>query len=163
MATEGPDHGELDRVRTRVVSGLLRELDPVIVRVLELAKFELIHERAELLAELPDRLAALPDDAVTAAAGRLRDSGQPCSSSSPGAAMTATTAHAVPELTRPRRPRKNSVAERTIASGLRIVAVRKAGVPLVEQPGCVPVLGSGTTHRPRKSVGGHHAHRCRRL
>jgi hypothetical protein len=55
---------------------LLRELDPVIVRVLELAKFELIHERAELLAELPDRLAALPDDAVAAAAGRLRDSGR---------------------------------------------------------------------------------------
>jgi predicted Zn-dependent peptidase len=76
LANEGPERGELDRVRTRVASGLLRELDPVIVRVLELAKFELIHERAELLAELPDRLAALPDDAVSAAAGRLRDSGR---------------------------------------------------------------------------------------
>jgi hypothetical protein len=46
------------------------------VRVLELAKFELIHERAELLAELPDRLAAVPEDAVSAAATRLRDSGR---------------------------------------------------------------------------------------
>jgi predicted Zn-dependent peptidase len=76
LANEGPELGELDRVRARVASGLLRELDPVTVRVLELAKFELIHERAELLAELPDRLAAVPEDAVSAAATRLRDSGR---------------------------------------------------------------------------------------
>jgi predicted Zn-dependent peptidase len=66
--------------------------------------------------------------------------------------MTATTAHAVPALTRPRRPRKNSVAERTIASGLRIVAVRKAGVPLVETRLRIPFLGSGTPHPARASL-----------
>jgi predicted Zn-dependent peptidase len=76
LAKVGPEPGELDRVRARVASGLLRELDPVIVRALELAKFELIHEQAELLGELPDRLAALSDDTVSGAASRLRDSGR---------------------------------------------------------------------------------------
>ena len=40
--TDGLDAGELDRVRTRLVSVLLRELDAVISRTLEFAKFELI-------------------------------------------------------------------------------------------------------------------------
>jgi zinc protease len=76
VASHGLDPGELDRVRTRIASGLLRELDPVTVRVLELAKFELIHGRAELLAELPARLAAVPDEAVALAAAALRDTGR---------------------------------------------------------------------------------------
>ncbi|WP_375491433.1 M16 family metallopeptidase, partial [uncultured Jatrophihabitans sp.] len=71
IAEEGLARGELDRVRTRLVSVLLRECDAVISRTLELAKFELIHGRAELLAELPDRLAAVSVDDVRAAAGAL--------------------------------------------------------------------------------------------
>jgi hypothetical protein len=59
-------------VRTRVVSVLLRELDAVIDRTLELAKFELVHGRAELIAELPGRLAAVGDDDLRAAAAALR-------------------------------------------------------------------------------------------
>ena len=59
-------------MRTRLVSVLLRDLDAVISRTLELAKFELIHGRAELIAELPARLAAVTEDAVRAAAGALR-------------------------------------------------------------------------------------------
>lgn len=76
VASNGLETGELDRVRTRIASGLLREVDPVIVRVLELAKFELIYERAELLAELPARLTALDDAAVASAAAALRDGGR---------------------------------------------------------------------------------------
>ncbi|TAM90185.1 MAG: insulinase family protein [Jatrophihabitans sp.] len=76
VAEQGPDGGELERVRTRLASVLFRELDPVISRGLEFAKFELVHGRAELVSELPQRLAAVPPDAVRAAAARLRDSGR---------------------------------------------------------------------------------------
>lgn len=38
----------------------------------------------------------------------------------------------VPGLARPRKPRAPSVAERVLPSGLRVVAVRRASVPLVQ-------------------------------
>ena len=72
VAQDGLEKGELDRVRARLVSVLFRELDAVISRTLEFAKFELIHGRAELIAELPERLAAVTDDDVRAAAAKLR-------------------------------------------------------------------------------------------
>jgi zinc protease len=72
VADDGLEPGELDRVRTRLVSVLLRDLDAVISRTLEFAKFELLHGRAELIAELPARLAAVTDDDVKAAASTLR-------------------------------------------------------------------------------------------
>ena len=37
----------------------------------------------------------------------------------------------IPVLTKPRKQRLPSIAERTLASGLRVVAVRRASVPLV--------------------------------
>jgi zinc protease len=72
VAEDGLDAGELDRVRARLVGLIFRELDPVISRTLELAKFELVFGRPELIAELPERLAAISADAVRAAAGGLR-------------------------------------------------------------------------------------------
>ena len=51
---------------------ILRDLDAVISRTLEFAKFELIHGRAELVAELPERLAAVSEDNIRAAAAALR-------------------------------------------------------------------------------------------
>jgi zinc protease len=72
IAEDGLDKGELDRVRTRLVSMQLRELDAVMPRTLELAKFELLHGRAELITELPGRLAAVSEDAVRAAAAALQ-------------------------------------------------------------------------------------------
>jgi len=72
IAHDGLEPGELDRVRTRLVSVLLREVDSVLNRTLEFAKFELIYGRAELIAELPARLAAVSEDAVRAAAAELR-------------------------------------------------------------------------------------------
>jgi zinc protease len=68
----GLDAGELDRVRTRLVSQLLRELDSVLSRTLDFAKFELLYGRAELVAELPGRLAAVTEGAVRAAAATLQ-------------------------------------------------------------------------------------------
>jgi predicted Zn-dependent peptidase len=72
VATDGLDPDELDRVRTRIVSVSLRELDAVMNRTLELAKFELLHGRAELITELPARLAEVSEDAVRAAAAALQ-------------------------------------------------------------------------------------------
>jgi zinc protease len=71
ISDEGLDDGELDRVRTRLVSVMFRELDSVMSRTLDLAKFELIYRRAELISELPARLAAVTDEQVRKAAGRL--------------------------------------------------------------------------------------------
>ena len=71
IATDGLEPGELDRVRTRLLSVLLRELDAVISRTLEFAKFELIYGRAELIAELPQRLRAVSEDDIRAAAAQL--------------------------------------------------------------------------------------------
>jgi predicted Zn-dependent peptidase len=72
VADDGLAKGELDRVRTRMVSVLARGLDAVLNRTLEFAKFELVHGRAELIAELPERLAAVTDEDIRRAAATLR-------------------------------------------------------------------------------------------
>jgi predicted Zn-dependent peptidase len=72
VADDGLERGELDRVRARLVSLLLHDLDAVLSRSLEFAKFELLHGRAELIAELPERLGAVTEDAVRKAAAELR-------------------------------------------------------------------------------------------
>jgi predicted Zn-dependent peptidase len=71
LAEHGPAEGELDRVRTRLGSELLRQLDAVLNRTLEVAKLELVHGRAELVNELPARIAAVGDEHVRAAAAAL--------------------------------------------------------------------------------------------
>jgi zinc protease len=72
VADEGLDRGELDRVRARLISVLLRGLDAVISRTLEFAKFELLHGRAEMIAELPERLAAVTEADIRRAAAAFR-------------------------------------------------------------------------------------------
>ncbi len=72
VAVDGLEPGELDRVRRRLAGALLRELDPVISRTLEFAKFELIFGRTEMIAELPGMLEAVSEDAVRRAAAGLR-------------------------------------------------------------------------------------------
>jgi zinc protease len=72
VATDGLEAGELDRVRRRLAAAVLRELDPVISRTLEFAKFELIYGRTEMIAELPGLLEAVSADAVRRAAAGLQ-------------------------------------------------------------------------------------------
>jgi zinc protease len=72
IAALGLDDGELDRVRTRFAGVVLRELDAVLTRTLEFAKFELIHGRAELVGELPQLLLAVEDVDVRRVAASLR-------------------------------------------------------------------------------------------
>jgi len=72
LATEGLHPGELDRVRSRLLAQVFRDVDPVLGRTQALAATEMIHGRAELLSELPGRLAEVTADQVRAAASWLR-------------------------------------------------------------------------------------------
>jgi predicted Zn-dependent peptidase len=56
---------------------------------------------------------------------------------------------AVPPLTAPRRARKLRSAERILPTGLRAVAVRKPGIPLVEVRVRVPFLVAAPSHPAR--------------
>jgi zinc protease len=58
----------------------------------------------------------------------------------------------VPALSAPRRARKLTTVERTLDSGLRVLAVRKPGVPLVEVRLRVPFLSSRATHAARATL-----------
>ncbi len=58
----------------------------------------------------------------------------------------------VPALTAPRKPKKLTTAERVLDSGLRVVVVRKPGVPLVELRLRVPFLSGKATHPSRAAV-----------
>ncbi|MFN2517997.1 MAG: M16 family metallopeptidase [Jatrophihabitantaceae bacterium] len=52
----------------------------------------------------------------------------------------------VPELTAPRKPRRLGVTERVTEHGLRVIVVRKPGVPLVEMRLRLPFASARATH-----------------
>ena len=58
----------------------------------------------------------------------------------------------VPALGAPRRPRKLSTLERTLDSGLRLLVVRKPGVPLVEVRLRVPFLSARAAHAAKAAL-----------
>jgi predicted Zn-dependent peptidase len=58
----------------------------------------------------------------------------------------------VPPLTAPRRARKLTVEQGTVGTGLRVVAVRKPGVPLVEVRLRIPFLSSAASHPARAAL-----------
>lgn len=72
--------------------------------------------------------------------------------------MTTTTAtgpglsRPVPALGPARAPRLPTVAERTLDNGLRVLAVRRPGVPLVEVRLRVPFSGKGADHSARAQL-----------
>lgn len=72
LAAQGPSAEELARVTARWSAGLYREHDRVVSRTLDLGSAELLHGRAELVSELPGRVAAVAAEDVAAAAKALR-------------------------------------------------------------------------------------------
>ncbi len=58
----------------------------------------------------------------------------------------------VPPLGPPPKAKQPSTAERVLDSGLRLVAVRRPGVPLVELRLRIPLGGTAPTHRGRASL-----------
>ncbi|GAB3284870.1 M16 family metallopeptidase [Parasphingorhabdus pacifica] len=72
LAADGPSAEELGRVTSRWSAGLYREHDRLISRTLDLGSAELLHGRAELISELPQRVAEITAKDVSAAAEALR-------------------------------------------------------------------------------------------
>jgi zinc protease len=68
LAADGPSGEELERVAAEYASAHWRAVDSVMERAIALACFESTHGRAELLVELPSRLAAVSAESVTGAA-----------------------------------------------------------------------------------------------
>jgi zinc protease len=56
---------------------------------------------------------------------------------------------AVPALTKPRKAKRLTLAERTLGTGLRVIVVRKPGVPLAEVRLRIPALSARHTHPAR--------------
>ena len=63
-----------------------------------------------------------------------------------------TAARSVPALGKPRQSKLPSVADTTLANGLRVLAVRRAGVPLVELRLRIPFAGKGDDHVARAQL-----------
>ena len=76
LAAEGPTDEELRRQVARWSAALYQETDRVMYRMLGLGARELLYGRAEIAAELPDRLAAVTPEQVRAAAAALRSGGR---------------------------------------------------------------------------------------
>ncbi|MGB9112587.1 MAG: pitrilysin family protein [Acidimicrobiales bacterium] len=71
LADEGPSQDELDRVAVGWRSGFFRALDSVVQRAITAASLEVIHGRAELIDEIPGRIAAIGAGDVAVAAADL--------------------------------------------------------------------------------------------
>ncbi|HEX3780891.1 MAG TPA: pitrilysin family protein [Pseudonocardiaceae bacterium] len=72
LAGQGPDTTELARVTARWAAELYADHDRITARTLALGSAELLHGRAELVGELPARIAAVGAQDVAAAAKALR-------------------------------------------------------------------------------------------
>jgi predicted Zn-dependent peptidase len=71
LASDGPTPDEMQRVGAMNAGAYWRELDSVLTRSIMFASTESVHGRAELVSELPERLAAVEGRAVAVAASAL--------------------------------------------------------------------------------------------
>jgi predicted Zn-dependent peptidase len=85
VAEQGPEPGELDRVRTKLAGTIFRELDQILNRSLEFAKFELLFGKASMILSLPHLLTEITDLDVRSAAQALEGSGRAIVELIPGA------------------------------------------------------------------------------
>jgi zinc protease len=72
LASDGPSAEELAKVTARWVASLHREHDRVVSRTLSLGSFELLYGDPALVYELPERISAVSQDALAAAAKSMR-------------------------------------------------------------------------------------------
>ncbi|MCK2237340.1 MULTISPECIES: pitrilysin family protein [unclassified Crossiella] len=72
LASDGPDTDELARVEARWAAALYSEHDRLMSRTLALGAAELLFGRAELISELPRRIAGVSEEDVVTAAKALR-------------------------------------------------------------------------------------------
>lgn len=72
LAGQGPDADELARVTARWTASLHRDHDRIVSRTLAYGSLELMHGKPELASELPEKVAAVTAEDVSAAAKSLR-------------------------------------------------------------------------------------------
>ncbi|WP_018686288.1 M16 family metallopeptidase [Actinokineospora enzanensis] len=72
LAGTAPEQAELTKVTARWAASLHKEHDRIVSRTLALGAFELLYGNPALVYELPDRIAAITPEAVSAAAKQLR-------------------------------------------------------------------------------------------
>lgn len=72
LAADGPDPDELARITARWAASLFQEHDRLVSRTMAIGAFELLHGRAELVAELPVMVATMSSEQVASAAAALR-------------------------------------------------------------------------------------------
>jgi zinc protease len=72
LAADGPDPDELARITARWAATLFRENDRLVSRTMAIGAFELLHGRAELVAELPAMVVAMGAEQVANVAAALR-------------------------------------------------------------------------------------------
>jgi zinc protease len=72
LAADGPDADELARITARWAATVFREHDRLVSRTMAIGAFELLHGRAELIAELPVMVATMGAEQIASAAAALR-------------------------------------------------------------------------------------------
>jgi zinc protease len=72
LAADGPGPDELTRITARWAATLFREHDRLVSRTMAIGAFELLHGRAELVAELPVIVATMGAEQIASAAAALR-------------------------------------------------------------------------------------------
>ena len=72
LAADGPDSDVLTRITARWAATLFREHDRLVSRTMAIGAFELLHGRAELVAELPVIVATMGAEQIANAAAALR-------------------------------------------------------------------------------------------
>jgi predicted Zn-dependent peptidase len=71
IATDGLEDGELERTQARIVTHMLRDLDPVLGRALRMAVLELQRGDARVMNDLPTLIGQVTDEQIVAAAAAL--------------------------------------------------------------------------------------------
>ncbi len=182
LASQGPKRDELARITSRWAASLFRKHDRLTSRALALGAFELLHGRAELVAELPAMVAAVEPEHVASAAARLRPDSRALLIVEPGPSLRGTEARsngfasprstgdamlrrsaeeighteagprALPPLGSQRTLGASPAVDTVLDNGLRVIAVQRSAMPMVELRLAIPFGGTQHTHAARAEV-----------
>ncbi len=170
LATDGLEKGELARTQARMATHMLRETDPVLGRALRMAVLEQQRGDASVMNDLPHLIGAVTEEQVDRR-GRRAAPGAPRVRRGQGGydEMTSTPIRALPDLEPNRKLTLPKSAERTLANGLTVIAIRRPSVPLIEMRLRIPfakanlargdVLSADAVLRHRDDVSRRHRRR----
>ena len=179
LAEEGPDPDEMARVTARWATALFYRHDLRTSRALDIGTFELLHGRAELVAELSAMVAAVRPEQLMKAAAELRPDSRalllvepakdapavnhkvPTSGRTGGTILhrtaeeigrTAAGPRALPPLGRQRTLSAPTALDTVLDNGLRVLAVKRSALPMAELRLIIPFGGTHRTHAARATL-----------